>query len=121
MARHACARPCRACPWRRDSHSDDIPGFSLDLAEGLAGTSRSGAIGPDFGSAMFACHDSTENNEIACAGWLAVEGSAHPTVRLMVMRGDLDPSALEPGEGWPELHENFEQVITKLREQAGSD
>ena len=114
--RFACARPCPACPWRRDSHPRDIPNFSLDLAEGLASTSRQGNFGPNYGAPMFACHESVEGAEIACAGWVAVEGEAHPNIRLAVSLGRLDASALSPGEDWPELREDFEEVITALRE-----
>jgi hypothetical protein len=116
--RVACSRPCRACPWRKDTHARDIPNFSLELAENLANTSPDASgMGPDFGAPLFACHDSREGSEIACAGWMAQVGAAHPGVRLMAMQGRIDESALQPEVGWPELHESFADVIAQLREQ----
>jgi hypothetical protein len=64
---------------------------------------------------MFACHQSRQGEEFACAGWLAKVGHRHPAVRLAVVRGQLDPAALEPGEGWPELHGDYREVLNKLR------
>lgn len=116
MTRVACCRPCRACPWRRDARPEDIPNLSVELAEGLDATCQRGSYGPEFNDPMFGCHESTPGNEIACAGWLAVEGSAHPNVRLMIVSGRLDMSALQPRADWPELHANFGEVIAKLRE-----
>lgn len=111
--------PCRSCPWRVDQDAQAIPNFDLDLAERLAATSPDArGFGPDFGSPQFACHQSREGAEVVCAGWLAVVGAAHPQVRMQVIRGQLDPAALEPGDGWPELHGSFVEVIEKLRATA---
>ncbi len=59
---------------------------------------------------MFACHKTPEAGEKACAGWLAVEGWGHVGVRLAVAMGRLDGSALEPGDGWPELYPDYEAL-----------
>lgn len=117
-SRIACARPCAACPWRKDTHVADIPGFSLELAESLANTSPDErGMGPDFGDPLFACHDSKPGDEIACASWLAVVGASHPMVRLHVMTGRIARHQLEPQPGWPELHESFGSMIAELRQQ----
>lgn len=108
-------QPCRSCPWRVDQDASDIPGFSLEKAEGLAETCPQNGYGPEFGTPMFACHQSRESEEIVCAGWLATCGHAHPNARLLVSVGTIDREALQPGEDWPELHEDFEAVIEKLR------
>ncbi len=116
----ACAtirKPCPSCPWRVDQRASDIPNFSIDLAENLAGTCPDERVhGPDFGAAQFACHQSRDGAEVVCAGWLAVAGHAHPAVRLSVMLGDTPHEALTPGGDWSELHESFADVIEKLRE-----
>lgn len=115
----ACRRPCPSCPWRVDQDASTIPNFRLDLAENLANTCPSErGYGPDFGSPQFACHQSREDAEIACAGWLAQVGGAHPNVRMAVMAGKVPVEALTPGEDWPELHESFDEVIEKLRATA---
>lgn len=106
----AVRQPCKTCPWRVDQDASVIPGFSLELAERLERTTHG-----EFGSPMFACHQSREDEEIVCAGWLARYGYDSISVRLMLMSGRLSPEALEPGPGWPETHETFAEVIEKLR------
>ena len=110
------AKPCLSCPWRVDKDAADIPNFDLELAEGLAGCCPDKRnMGPDYRASMFPCHQSKDGAEIACAGWLATVGHRHPGVRLAVAVGRLDASALRPGNGWPVLHPNYQQVIEKLR------
>jgi hypothetical protein len=111
-------KPCESCPWRIDKGADDIPGFSLPLAEALTATCPDErGFGPEFGAPMFACHHSKEHSEIPCAGWLAAVGERHPNVRIAVMEGRIDPRALEYAPDSPELHENYREVLTKLRGQ----
>ncbi|MPQ56246.1 DUF6283 family protein [Duganella sp. FT27W] len=111
--------PCPSCPWRTDQTAADIPNFDLEKAEGLAKTCpNERGFGPDFDASLFACHKSKEGAEIACAGWLAAVGGRHPQVRLAVMRGQLDPERLAPGKAWPELHDNYQDVLRKLRQTA---
>lgn len=114
-----CRKPCPSCPWRVDQDAAAIPHFSLDLAEGLAATCPDEhGMGPDFGAAQFACHQSRPGEEVVCAGWLAVVGACHPAVRMQVFAGTLPVEALAPGEDWPALHEAFAEVIEKLRATA---
>lgn len=111
--------PCPSCPWRVDQDATAIPSFRLDLAEALADTCPDErGMGPVWGAPMFACHQSRDGAEVVCAGWLASVGREHPVVRLQVLRGDLDPAVLDPGEGWPELEPDYQRVIEKLRETA---
>jgi hypothetical protein len=113
----ACRKPCPSCPWRRDQDATAIPGFKLDLAEDLAGTcaSTQGGVSVELGKPMFACHQSRPDEEIVCAGWLAVEGADHVGARMNVALEEWSPDALRPGEDWPELHGSFAEVIEKLR------
>lgn len=121
MASNACslktpAQPCPSCPWRVDKDARDIPNFSLPMAESLAGTSPDeNDMGPEFDAAFFACHQSKEGSEIPCAGWLAAVGHRHPGVRLAVSMRRVSPAALSPGEDWPQLHDNYPDVLAKLR------
>jgi hypothetical protein len=118
-----CApKPCKACPWQLHSSAGDIPNFDLELAERLARTCPDArGMGPEFGATIFACHESKPGREHACAGWLAAVGHAHPAVRLAVVTGRLDASRLSPRPGWPQLHQNFQSLIAKLRADAGVD
>jgi hypothetical protein len=110
------AEPCPSCPWRTDQTALDIPNFDIRLAERLAATCPDAKnMGPSFDASIFACHQSKPGREIACAGWLASVGRAHPVVRLAVGTGKLDVAALGPGEGWPALHRTYPEVLRKLR------
>jgi hypothetical protein len=60
---------------------------------------------------MFACHKSAEAHEIPCAGWLAVVGYEHLTVRLSIIEGVLPSEVLRPGEGWPELFSSYDELV----------
>lgn len=115
-SKFTAGRPCPSCPWRTGNTADMIPGYDHEKAENLAATSPSvDGTGPDFGAPIFACHQSSDGQEFACAGWLATVGHRHPSVRLAVMAGRVHPSQLEPGPGWPELHTSFADVIANLR------
>lgn len=109
-------KPCLSCPWRVDAHAQDIPNFSLDLAENLTHTCDGELTSP-----IFACHQSRIGEEIVCAGWLARYGWDSIPIRLRMVRGEMGPEGLDPGEDWPELHKTFEEMITKLREDHAVD
>lgn len=112
-------KPCPSCPWRLDQDARDIPSFDLKKAEGLSKCCPDDhGFGPDFGASMFACHQSKEGDEIACAGWLATVGHRHPMVRLAVVMNRLPADALEPGDQWPKLHASYGEVLMKLRATA---
>lgn len=86
------------------------------MAEGLASTSpdRRG-VGPDWNAPQFACHQSKPGEEFPCAGWLAVHGRAHPGVRWNLIQGHYEPSVLDRGADWPELHASYQEMMDKLR------
>jgi hypothetical protein len=96
--------PCASCPWRLTSPEDGsgIPRFNLDLMRRLANT-----VGPgDAFRPIMACHGSACGAEVACRGYLQVEGWSNLSVRLAlidgaVSRADMDP---EPGLAlWPDF------------------
>lgn len=110
-------KPCASCPWIKDRTASDIPNFDLEMAERLVNTSPcERGFGPDFGAPLFACHQSKENAEFACAGWLATVGARHPLVRYYYASGEITAEQLSPQEGWPELHSTYAEVLQKLRE-----
>ncbi|MEU2106456.1 DUF6283 family protein [Nocardia sp. NPDC019255] len=99
--------PCAECPWRVDV----APGqFTAERFDALSCTAGRPGGEAGFAAPMFACHKSPEGREEACAGWLAVAGVEHLGVRLAVASGRLDPAALSPGEGWPPLHESYDEM-----------
>lgn len=104
----AAKAPCSECPWRLDQ---PVGRFAAERYEALRSTSAGprGESAP-LGAPLFACHKTAEGREIACAGWLAVEGCGHVRVRLAVAQGDLCQTVLEPGEGWPPLYGSFDEL-----------
>lgn len=104
-----------------DTTGADIPNLDLELAERLAETCPDEhGMGPQFGSPMFACHQSRPEREVVCAGWLASVGINHPSVRLGIHSGRFAREMTKPGPGWPALHTDFRPVISKLRRLFGA-
>lgn len=112
--------PCKTCPWRVDAHVKDIPNFELELAERLTATTTGEYLAP-----MMACHQS-EDTKFVCAGWLARHGEDSLTVRMALVGAlkpadgtlkGITPEGLHPGEDWPEIHDNYDEVLDKMRQQ----
>ncbi|MBO2461141.1 DUF6283 family protein [Actinomadura violacea] len=99
-----CTRPCRACPWRVDTIGRiRFP----NIAEYAAGTiGRPGEEAP-LGALLFGCHAVKAEPGWLCAGWLAVVGRDHLTVRYAVALGALPAAALTPGRDWPALFPTY--------------
>ncbi|MGW1436823.1 DUF6283 family protein [Streptomyces griseus] len=103
--------PCGDCPWRRDVE----PGqFDQEKYEELRETSRQPerieSVEDVIGQKMFACHQTKEGFEAACAGWLAVEGNQNLAVRFGVAMGRIPGDALSPGPDWPPLFGSFAEM-----------
>ena len=83
------ARPCRSCPYRRDVPVGVWDGSEYDKLE--AYDAETG----DQPLAVFCCHTSPEE---VCSGWAGVDRPperALLALRLAVITGRLDPSALD--------------------------
>lgn len=102
-------RPCNECPWRADAQPGRFPACRF---EALRETTVQ-----RVGAPLFACHKTPDGSDRTCAGWLAVVGHRHISVRLAVAQGRLDPAALEPADGWPALHGSYDE----LAEANGAD
>lgn len=102
-------RPCGGddrngpCPWRKDAPPGEFPACRFDALRST--------VTQQFPQPIFACHKSREGRDIACAGYLAVEGHGSVTIRLEVATGRLDPAALQPGPDWPELYGSFDEMV----------
>ena len=91
------------------------------MTEGLSRTyPDANNQGPAWDAAWFACHQSAPGDEVACRGWLAQVGHAHPLVRLAVLSGELPPEALAPASDWPALHATYPEVLAKLKANTAS-
>jgi hypothetical protein len=111
-----CRHPCNSCPWRKEQHADEIPGFKIELAENLIHTTEG-----ELQSPIFACHQSTPDQEVVCVGWLWRYGIGNIQIRLRLIAGKMRVEELDMPHEYDEiLHNNFDQVITKLREDVGN-
>lgn len=110
--------PCPECPWRVDTEPGQFTSCRYDL---LAKTTGSPGREVPFGSPLFACHKSIEGKDQVCAGWLAAVGHYSIQVRFLVSQGRLPGEALEPGEGWPELHTDYESMRTAKEAEDDDD
>lgn len=99
--------PCISCPWRRDTAGRI--GYD-NLAAYATGTCGSPGAEAPLGAEMFACHTSNRRPQHLCAGWLAVAGYHHLTVRLAVLEDRLPAAALDAGESWPALFGSYEEM-----------
>ncbi len=103
-------RPCGECPWRQDTEPGQFPASRYEAL-------RSTTIDDDgnhagFDAAMFACHKSGEGEEFICAGWLASVGMMNIRVRLLVSAGEIPVEALSPGDDWPPLFDDYDEMAS---------
>lgn len=114
--------PCRECPWQVTAEPGKFP---TERYEKLRTTCRPNAAGipPLPGTPMFGCHlgNPGTGEDLACAGWLAVEGFEHIGVRLALRDGLIPASAMQPGDNWPELYPSYEALIEANRAMTGKD
>jgi hypothetical protein len=116
-------RPCDpsptsgACPFRRDDPGE----FPADRYEELAATAGGPGAEAPIGAPLFACHHTADGAQVACAGWLAVCGHWHLGVRFALATGRLDPSAVEPQPGWPDLFDDYDEMAAAQSGQRGYD
>lgn len=101
--------PCDGCPWRTDNTG--ARKFYSNLADYADGTCGSPGREIQFGGMLFGCHMSRRDPADLCAGWLAVAGYFHLTVRFAVATGSLPAAALEPSPGWPALFPSMDAML----------
>jgi hypothetical protein len=114
--------PCDECPWRVTAEPGRFPACRY---EDLAATAGDAGIY----SPMFGCHKGAPgtDEDLGCAGWLAIAGREHAGVRLAVAMGRLPIEALLPGGNWPELYGSYAEMAaangagTEPDDQPGDD
>ena len=94
-------RPCGNCPWRKDAPREY---WDPEHFQEIAVNCR------DDGHHSMACHKTTKERLLVCAGWLGVVGYDSIGARLMAMQGgpkldDVDLSGLEMFAGYEEMLE----------------
>jgi hypothetical protein len=81
--------------------------FTAERFEALRSTCGDGV---EIGDPIFACHKSAPGKDIACAGWTAVVGTEHPTLRLSAIMGDIPMDVFSPRPGWPPLFKTYDEM-----------
>lgn len=116
--RYPCAadKTSNGCPFRKDTEPGEFSQCRYDALRETVG--QAGAEVP-LGGPVFACHKTEEGKDQVCAGWLAVCGVEHIGVRLALSMGRLPASALQPGPGWPELFETYEEMAAAQAAREG--
>lgn len=105
--------PCATCPWRKDKGAGTIPRYNHEKACNLQNTVGEG---DDFRPIM-ACHHSSEHDNYACNGYLAIEGDSNINVRMEVACGRMHPPALvyeACQAAGIELHASYAEMMEKL-------
>ncbi|MGH3737608.1 MAG: DUF6283 family protein [Micromonosporaceae bacterium] len=103
--------PCAECPWRTDvdlSNFSDADFAKLAANNGLPGHEAT------VDTPMMACHRDhagTAHPRRLCAGWLAVVGRDHLSVRLKVLAGKLPDDVLDAGPDWPRLYSDLDEML----------
>jgi hypothetical protein len=112
--------PCATCPWRKDKDASTIPRFNLGAACNLLDTTT----GPEDGfRKIMACHHSTVEDEFACRGYLAVEGSkTWPFGSCCRRKKSFIRSLwrLRAKRAGIKLHRDYETVLAKLAKSVGA-
>ena len=100
--------PCNECPFVKTTP----PGQFTDARyEALRVTTEDPAnVQAPIGSPLFACHLTHEGKDMPCAGWLAAVGECSITVRLLIAKGRLPHSVLQPGLDWPPLFDSYDAM-----------
>lgn len=101
-------KQCKNCPWRVDSDPNAIPGYDLEMHQDLDSTiAVEGAINPNI-KAM-ACHDSPEDQQHHCIGWLVNQLGVGNNIVLRTQM--LNCENAEDIEVFGEQHERFEDTL----------
>lgn len=101
-------RPCAECPWVCETPPGKFPAERYEKLRSTTVAADGGHAG--FGAPMFACHLTAEGKELPCAGWLAAVGTESVTVRILVSTEEIPASALRPGDDWPELFYDYDEM-----------
>jgi hypothetical protein len=103
-------KQCKTCPWRIGSTVDAIPNYARELHEKLTCTiAKPGDTSNIYGpTRIMGCHYSTDERQIACAGWLNHQLGVGNSigVRLRVIQGSLPAPEVDGPQ-----HERFEDTF----------
>lgn len=106
-------KPCKACPWKRSSKvgGGDIPNFDMEMMRNLAGTAPERGKSDDAFRKVFACHDSKEGGEYACAGYVARDGQHNISLRLLAAQTNTPIQPIIERAEQEDLYDDFWEML----------
>jgi hypothetical protein len=121
------AYPCAECPWRRDTNLalfSDADFAKLRAADAGVITSINdpAELGELLSAPAMACHKDqldTAHPLRLCAGWLVAVGNDHLWTRMKILTGALPASALSPGNDWPALYTDLDEMQSRRPDANG--
>lgn len=93
--------PCKTCPWRTTTRTEDIPGGGLNHA-------RRGAFVND-GRRLMQCHCSPDEDPTPCVGFVLQVGVESVGVRVGLVRGWFRMDDFD--RGGAELHPTWDAML----------
>lgn len=107
-------RQCVTCPWRVDSHTDNIPNYERELHEKLDNTIASQDVFAQLSDRscekrVMACHYQQHGEQRYCIGWLMNQIGPGNNIGMRLRMLDCQNSDEIELRG--EQHENFEDTF----------
>lgn len=99
-----------ACPWRLDAEPGEFTAARFEMLAATVGTPEHDV---PISGRVFACHNTREGGEVACAGALRVAGEHHVRVRLLVALGALPADAIGLRDDEPELFSDYDTMAVQ--------
>lgn len=106
--------PCAECPVRKDNAGNPRSKFPASRWAVLEKTTRDErGFGPDVDQDLFGCHEGEPGTglDLLCAGWAAAFGGASARLRLLIAFGQVPRLVLNPGQRWPELYQDWDEMV----------
>ena len=113
-------KQCKNCPWRVDSDPYAIPGYSPEMHQDLDSTiAEQGAI--NFGREIraMACHDSPDNQQYHCIGWLDNQLGIGNNIGLRLMMSKCENA--HEIKVFGDQYERFEDTLPDKDEECDPD
>ncbi|MFF0870188.1 DUF6283 family protein [Nonomuraea sp. NPDC003560] len=111
------ARAGGPCPFLRDA---PLGAFTPEQFDVMRVPCRSEHGHAELDAPLFRCHpgEPATGDDLACAGWLAVEDRNSLRVGLAIAFDRLPDTVLDPRPGWPALYNSFEEMVEANRRAA---
>lgn len=114
--------PCAECPVRCDNADNPRSKFPPVRWTELVKTIRDErGFGADIDQSLFGCHEGEPGTgaDLLCAGWAASFGRESARLKIFIALGQLPADVLDPGPKWPELYQDWDEMVESQTLQPG--